>query len=229
MSDKNNKNSFNPDITSQPIGLDLNNFLPNQNQKPQPISEKNDLPIITEVQQNNNNFKLILENRIKNLKTVQISWNNGKNKNEGFSTAESLKDLGVQNDLFNYALIKTDINNLDINSSDVISFFPMILNMVSSHYDIYFKNGILTAWKVLKLYYDVIINTKQSQMLNPKNIDLNREDKIKKYDIIINYFEKLRRIQNVSEHLNPKKEIVDLDLKKFIGELDYFLKKCSSF
>lgn len=227
MSDKNNK--FNPDITSQPIGLDLNNFLPNQNQKPQPISEKNDLPIITEIQQNNNNFKLILENRIKNLKTVQISWNNGKSKNEGFSTAESLKDLGVQNDLFNYALIKTDINNLDINSNDVISFFPMILNMVSSHYDIYFKNGILTAWKVLKLYYDVIINTKQSQMLNPKNIDLNREDKIKKYDIIINYFEKLRRIPNLSEHLNPKKEIVDLDLKKFIGELDYFLKKCSSF
>ena len=227
MSD--NKHPFNPDITSQPIGLDLNNFLPNQNQKPQPISEKNDLPIITEIQQNNNNFKLILENRIKNLKTVQISWNNGKSKNEGFSTAESLKDLGVQNDLFNYALIKTDINNLDINSNDVISFFPMILNMVSSHYDIYFKNGILTAWKVLKLYYDVIINTKQSQMLNPKNIDLNREDKIKKYDIIINYFEKLRRIQNVSEHLNPKKEIVDLDLKKFIGELDYFLKKCSSF
>jgi hypothetical protein len=227
MSD--NKHPFNPDITSQPIGLDLNNFLPNQNQKPQPISEKNDLPIITEIQQNNNNFKLILENRIKNLKTVQISWNNGKSKNEGFSTAESLKDLGVQNDLFNYALIKTDINNLDINSNDVISFFPMILNMVSSHYDIYFKNGILTAWKVLKLYYDVIINTKQSQMLNPKNIDLNREDKIKKYDIIINYFEKLRRIPNVSEHLNPKKEIVDLDLKKFIGELDYFLKKCSSY
>ena len=227
MSD--NKHPFNPDITSQPIGLDLNNFLPNQNQKPQPISEKNDLPIITEIQQNNNNFKLILENRIKNLKTVQISWNNGKSKNEGFSTAESLKDLGVQNDLFNYALIKTDINNLDINSNDVISFFPMILNMVSSHYDIYFKNGILTAWKVLKLYYDVIINTKQSQMLNPKNIDLNREDKIKKYDIIINYFEKLRRIQNLSEHLNPKKEIVDLDLKKFIGELDYFLKKCSSY
>ena len=227
MSD--NKHPFNPDITSQPIGLDLNNFLPNQNQKPQPISEKNDLPIITEIQQNNNNFKLILENRIKNLKTVQISWNNGKSKNEGFSTAESLKDLGVQNDLFNYALIKTDINNLDINSNDVISFFPMILNMVSSHYDIYFKNGILTAWKVLKLYYDVIINTKQSQMLNPKNIDLNREDKIKKYDIIINYFEKLRRIPNVSEHLNPKKEIVDLDLKKLIGELDYFLKKCSSY
>ena len=227
MSD--NKHPFNPDITSQPIGLDLNNFLPNQNQKPQPISEKNDLPIITEIQQNNNNFKLILENRIKNLKTVQISWNNGKSKNEGFSTAESLKDLGVQNDLFNYALIKTDINNLDINSNDVISFFPIILNMVSSHYDIYFKNGILTAWKVLKLYYEVIINTKQSQMLNPKNIDLNREDKIKKYDIIINYFEKLRRIQNLSEHLNPKKEIVDLDLKKFIGELDYFLKKCSSY
>jgi hypothetical protein len=224
-----NNKKFNPDVTSQPIGLDLNNFLPNQDQKPQPVSEKNDLPIISEVQQNNNNFKLILENRIKNLKTVQNYWNNGRNKNEAFSKAESLKDLGVQNDLFNYALIKTEINNLDINSSDVISFFPMILNMVSSNYDIYFKNGILTAWKVLKLYYDVIINTKQSQMLNPKNIDLNREDKIKKYDIIINYFEKLRRIQNVSEHLNPNKEIVDLDLKKFIGELDYFLKKCSSY
>ena len=60
-------------------------------------------------------------------------------------------------------------------------------------------------------------------------IDLNREDKLKKYDVIINYFIQLRNLSNLSAHLNKKDQIDGLNLNKFVAELDYFLKKCQQY
>ena len=227
-----NNNNKNPnDFTTRPMGLDLNNFLPNNNNDNnnnyQKISEDNDKPIIDEISQNSKNFKLIFESRIKNLSLVNNAWNNGRNKVDAYDCANSLKDISVQNDLFNYSLIKTELNRIDINAGDAISLFPMIMNLINSKYAIYFKNGILAAWKILKYYYEEIINTKQSQFLNQGRIELSKEDKIKKYDILIKYFKDIRRHENVEKNLNSNFE--GLDLNSFLNELDYFLKKCSGY
>ena len=227
-----NNNNKNPnDFTTRPMGLDLNNFLPNNNNDNnnnyQKISEDNDKPIIYEISQNSKNFKLIFESRIKNLSLVNNAWNNGRNKVDAYDCANSLKDISVQNDLFNYSLIKTELNRIDINAGDAISLFPMIMNLINSKYAIYFKNGILAAWKILKYYYEEIINTKQSQFLNQGRIELSKEDKIKKYDILIGYFKDIKRHENVEKNL--KSNFEGLDLNSFLNELDYFLKKCSGY
>ena len=229
-----NNNNKNPnDYTTRPMGLDLNNFLPNNNNNndnynnKQKISEDNDKPIIEEISQNSKNFKLIFDSRIKNLSLVNNAWNNGRNKVDAYDCAYSLKDLAVANDLFNYSLIKTELNRININAGDAISLFPMIMNLISSKYAIYFKNGILSAWKILKYYYEEIINTKQSQFLNQGRIELSKEDKIKKYDILIKYFKDIRRHENVEKNLNGNFE--GLELNNFLNELDYFLKKCSGY
>ena len=228
--DNNNKNPN--DYTTRPMGLDLNNFLPNNNNNDnfnnkQKISEDNDKKIIEDISQNSKNFKLIFDSRIKNLSLVNNAWNNGRNKVDAYDCAYSLKDLSVQNDLFNYSLIKTELNRININAADAISLFPMIMNLISSKYAIYFKNGILSAWKILKYYYEEIINTKQSQFLNQGRIELSKEDKIKKYDILIGYFKDIRRHENVEKNLNGNFE--GLELNNFLNELDYFLKKCSGY
>jgi hypothetical protein len=228
-----NNNNKNPnDYTTRPMGLDLNNFLPNNNNNDnynnkQKISEDNDKPIIEEISQNSKNFKLIFDSRIKNLSLVNNAWNNGRNKVDAYDCAYSLNDLAVANDLFNYSLIKTELNRININAGDAISLFPMIMNLISSKYAIYFKNGILSAWKILKYYYEEIINTKQSQFLNQGRIELSKEDKIKKYDILIKYFKDIRRHENVEKNLNGNFE--GLELNNFLNELDYFLKKCSGY
>jgi hypothetical protein len=227
-----NNNNKNPnDFTTRPMGLDLNNFLPNNNNDNnnnyQKISEDNDKPIIDEISQNSKNFKLIFESRIKNLSLVNNAWNNGRNKVDAYDCANSLKDISVQNDLFNYSLIKTELNRIDINAGDAISLFPMIMNLINSKYAIYFKNGILAAWKILKYYYEEIINTKQSQFLNQGRIELSKEDKIRKYDILIGYFKDIKRHENVEKNL--KSNFEGLDLNSFLNELDYFLKKCSGY
>jgi hypothetical protein len=222
----NNKKNNPYDETAIPMGLDLNNFLPQNNQNiPNKISESNDIPVIEEVQKQNPSFKSIIENRIRNLGTVSNVWKGGRNRTEAFQAANSLKDLGVINDVFNYFFIKTELHKIDVRTDDIINIFPMILQMISSKYDIYFKNGILSAWKILKLYYDIIVNTKQAQLMNPGGIDLNREDKIKKYNIIINYFQQIKRIEAITNHLKGK-PIEGLDLIQFMSELDYFLRKC---
>jgi hypothetical protein len=213
--------------TGFPMGLDLNSFLPNQESNvPSKISEQNDIPIIDEVQKQNPSFKSILESRIKNLKSVSNVWKGGQNKGEAFLAANSINDLGTSNDVFNYFFIKTELNKIDVRTDDIINILPMIMKMLSSKYDIYFKNGVLSAWKILKLYYDVIVNTKQAQLMNPGGIDLNREDKIKKYDVIIKYFYEMKKLNTMTEHLKGK-PIEGLDLIQFCSEVDYFLRKCA--
>ena len=215
----------NLDQTTIPLDLDLNNFIPKKEEQSSK-TEKNDIPIIEEVQKQNNQFCQILQSRIGKLKTINTVWNNNYNKSEAFGVMGELNDLGLSNDILNYAFIQTDLKNIDIRSDDLLILFPSIIKMINSKYDIYFKNGCLAAWNILKLYYNIIIQTKESIYYSPKGIDLNKEDKIKKYNIIIDYFHQLKNLPNINEHLRKGGIIEGLDLKQFIMEVDYFVKKC---
>ena len=55
----------NLDQTTIPLDLDLNNFIPKKEEQSS-IIEKNDIPIIEEVQKQNNQFCQILQSRIGN-------------------------------------------------------------------------------------------------------------------------------------------------------------------
>lgn len=226
--------------TTVPLGLDMNNFMPGANnfnkknnlgsgasseeQSIPHISESEDPKIIDDVQKQAPNFKIIISNRIKNLSKVSNVWDKGRNKSEAFEAANNTYDLATLNDLYNFAFIKTELNYIDIKVSDVITVFPTLLEMCSSNYDIYFKNGVLALWKLLKLYEQVIINTKQNQLCGI-GIDISKEDKIRKYDIIISYFDKFVTSQSLARRLKGK-QIDGLDLQKFVGEVKYFLNKC---
>ncbi len=96
--------------------------------------------------------------------------------------------------------------------------------MCKSKYDWYFKNGILAAWKILNYLGSVIIQAKQAQLLNPGRSDPSREDKMKVYDAIINYFQEILRLDSFESHLTSK-SIEGLDLQRFVTELNYFFKK----
>ena len=226
--------------TTVPLGLDMNNFMPGANnfnkknnlgsgasseeQSIPHISESEDPKIIDDVQKQAPNFKIIISNRIKNLSKVSNVWDKGRNKSEAFEAANNTYDLATLNDLYNFAFIKTELNYIDIKVSGVITVFPTLLEMCSSNYDIYFKNGVLALWKLLKLYEQVIINTKQNQLCGI-GIDISKEDKIRKYDIIISYFDKFVTSQSLARRLKGK-QIDGLDLQKFVGEVKYFLNKC---
>jgi hypothetical protein len=131
-----------------------------------------------------------------------------------------MKDLSVCNDFFNYAFLKNDFDKLHLKYDHAIAILPLIITLINSKYDIYFKNGVKTAWVILKLYYDVkyllfiiikiyikfiqtIIQAKNTPVVG--GVDLAREDKLKKFDTILEFFEKIRVLENVERNLKKEK------------------------
>ena len=55
-------------------------------------------------------------------------------------------------------------------------------------------------------------------------VDLNREEKLKKNDIIFDFFYKLSNLDRVN--INLRNNIEGLNLIQFFGELDHFIKEC---
>ena len=95
--------------------------------------------------------------------------------------------------------------------------------MIGCKYDIYFKTGVNTAWTILNLFSDPIIDAMKTPLSG--GVDLNREEKIKKYEVIIDYFKRLREIPILQYNLKYK-EIKNLNLKQFIGEVHFFINQC---
>ena len=203
--------------------IDLNNLT---GESPAPISakvsSKNDVAIINDMMELDTQFVAIMKKRIKGLEKISEQYQKG-NYEESMAEVGLCKDLGVVNDFFRYALIKKDISKISLKSDMAIQIFPIILNMINCKYDIYFKTGINTAWTILNLFSDPIIDAMKTPLSG--GIDLNREEKIKKYKIIIDYFKRLRESQILQNNLKYK-DIKNLNLKQFIGEVNFFINQC---
>lgn len=229
MNDPNNR-------TNIPLGLDMNDFMGGQNSGSQSrqqsqksnlpkVPESNDPPIIDKIMKNAPNFRLLISTRIKNLTGVSDTWDNARNKIDTFEYLRDINDLGIINDVVNFAFNKTRIEYMDMRSKEIVFALPAIIQLCSCKYDMYFKNGILAAWKILNYLQGVIISSKQKQILNQGNIDIALEDKIKIYDEIIEYFHQIIELDNIKKHLDGK-PVEGLDLVRFVSELTYFFKKC---
>ncbi len=203
--------------------IDLNNL---NEECPAPnvakVSSKNDVAIINEMMELDQQFIAIMKKRIKGLEKISEEYKKG-NYEETMAEAGLCKDLGVVNDFFRYALIKKDLSKISLKSDMAIQIFPIILNMINCKYDIYFKTGINTAWTILNLFSDPIIDAMKTPLSG--GIDLNREEKIKKYKIIIDYFKRLRESEILQNNLKYK-EIKNLNLKQFVGEVNFFINQC---
>ena len=197
-----------------------NNYqAPNQ---PSKISSKNDIPIIKEMMELDPQFMSLMKNRVNGLTSVTNSYKSGRLEYAMDQIGES-KDLGLINDFFRYAIIKKDTNNVNLNIDMVLRIFPNILKMVNSKYDSYFKTGISTAWIILNYFSDQIMEVIKTPVFN--GVDINREERINKYKKLVDYFCRLRESPILQNFLKYK-EIKGLNLKQFIGEVNFFINQC---
>ena len=204
--------------------IDLNNLNPSNSENTKPTS-KNDTEIMNDMMELDEQFIYIMKKRIKGLEQISDSYKKG-NYEQSMAEAGLSKDLGVVNDFFRHALIKKDLNKISLKSDMAIQIFPTILNMINCKYDVYFKTGVNTAWTILNLFGDPIIDAMKIPLSG--GIDLNREEKINKYKVIIDYFKRLREIPNLEYNLKYK-EIKNLNLKQFIGEVNFFINQCEKY
>ena len=189
---------------------------------PSKISSKNDAPIIKDMMELDGQFISLMKNRVNNLRSITNSYQTGRLEDSMAKVADS-KDLGVINDFFRYAIIKKDLNDINLNIDMTLKIFPNIMQMINSKHDVYFKTGINTAWMVLNYFSEQIMEVIKTPVFN--GVDLNREEKINKYKMIIDYFCKIRENPRLQNNLKYK-ELKGLNLKQFIGEVNFFINQC---
>ena len=225
--------------TNIPLGINLEDFMPKNDSAIKNSSRvesskeiiniipfENDNQIIEGIFKNAPNYKILIHKRIKKLINIEKIWKNGKNKKETFEYLLNEEDQDVINDIINFYFIKTELKYMDVRSKEIVLLFPVLIKMISSKYDIYFKNGILASWKILQYLNRVIIEAKKSQYLNPRDIDLEREAKKKIYDEIIDYYIKIKNLNNIGKYLNKDSRTVGFNLADFVYELNEFLREC---
>jgi hypothetical protein len=79
--------------------------------------------------------------------------------NKNYNIIIRMKDLSVSNDVFYHSMIKNDISKIPLTLDHIITLLPLVYALINSKYDVYVKNGVRTAWNILKCIYDVkIIN-----------------------------------------------------------------------
>ena len=221
--DLNNLKSYKPsnNIDEDEYNNNYDNNFQN-NIQPSKISSKNDAPIIKEIMEMDQKFIAIMKNRTNCLGSIAKTYQSGRIDDSMLKAIES-NDLGIINDCFRHCLIKKDLDKINLNIDMALKIFPNIFQMVNCKHDIYFKTGINTAWVVLNYFSEQIIQVLKTPVFN--GVDLNREEKIRKYKIIVDYFYKLRDNPRVQNNLKYK-EIKNLNLKQFMGELNFFLNQC---
>lgn len=209
----NNYNNYND------YDFNQNNY---DNQPVNYVSPSNDIPIINEMSKKNESFCSIMNRRLSGLKTIAQSYQRNEYE-DAVVELSYIKDLGVVNDFLRFALIKKDISKVHLKSDQVLRLFPLIIDLTSSKYEDYFRTGIQSAWVILKLFYDPILDAKSGHAMG--GVDLNREEKLRKYEIIIEYFIQINNLETI--HTYAKKGVKDLNLKQFIGEAEHFVKCCT--
>ncbi len=223
--DLNNLKSYQPSNQNEEDGYygnyNNNNNPPNSVQASK-VSSKNDAPIIKDMMELDNQFISLMKNRVYNLRSIASSYESGRLEDSMAKVGES-KDLGVINDFFRYALIKKDISEINLNIDMTLKIFPKIMDLINCKHEVYFKTGINTAWVILNYFSEQIMEVLKTPVCN--GVDLNREEKINKYKRIIDYFCRLRESPRLENNLKYK-EIKGLNLKQFMGELNFFINQC---
>ena len=201
---------------------DYNKNYNNINTTPNKVSSKNDAPIMKEMMELDPQFISLMKSRVRGLTSISNSYQSGRLE-ESWNRVSENNDLGVINDYFRYTLIKKDLDKINLTIDMVLKFFPIIFKMISSKHDVYFKTGISTSWVILNYFSDQIMEVLKTPVFN--GVDLNREEKIRKYKMIVDYFRDLRENPRVQNNLKYK-EIKGLNLKQFIGEVNFFINQC---
>lgn len=196
---------------------------PKHQLKPNYVSPTNDIPIINEILEMNEEFCELMKQTINKLKNRSFNAQ-GYSYEHAINKISNCKDLATINDFFTNEFLAQDIEHIHYLKPDhIIKLFPLVLSLIKDNFDRHFKTGIKTAWRFLKLYYDTIVQVKKCAVVN--SVDLMREEKIEKYNVIINYFSQLRKNKVVVANVNKNYTSRELNFMMFIKELDYFLKQ----
>ena len=131
----------------------------------------------------------VYQNRINSVNTIKHWWNKNSNASSAINSLNLQNDIGITMDVINATLAKgCRIDTL--NHETLKAALPQVMNLLSSKHEAHLMAGLQTSLNLLRHFAPGIIELKNAP-INPRAVDLAREERIKKVEEIIDKFEKI--------------------------------------
>ncbi|KAL4445218.1 hypothetical protein ABPG74_022031 [Tetrahymena malaccensis] len=162
---------------------------------------------IGDISKEHQKFLILMNNRLNYVKPIQHWWHQGNSKSSLYAISQ-LHDPCYVMDALQMTL---NMNKLQyVNVEGVGTLLQKCKILIESKYQSHIKFGLEFVKKILEQYRDELINVKTFSLMS--KVDLAREERIKKYNSLI---DELRSIQKISRI----KRIVERKAKEDIGQL----------
>ena len=117
-------------------------------------------------------------------------------------------NLSEINDFFNSTLVPPEMVKLPLTIDHVLVIIPFAVKLIGSKYEPHIKTGIMTAYNILKMFYERITSAKK--VIFSGGVDMAREDRMKKYDVIIDNYEHIYKDLSVIIKSKKQPEVITL-------------------
>ncbi|EAS07712.3 katanin con80 domain protein (macronuclear) [Tetrahymena thermophila SB210] len=162
---------------------------------------------IGDISKEHQKFLILMNNRLNYVKPIQHWWNQGNSKSSLYAISQLYDPCYVMDAL----QMTLNMNKLQyVNVEGVGTLLQKCKILIESKYQSHIKFGLEFVKKILEQYRDELINVKTFSLMS--KVDLAREERIKKYNSLI---DELRSIQKISRI----KKIVERKAKEDIGQL----------
>jgi hypothetical protein len=216
----NSTNFISVEKNSEPMGLDLNNFMNvNLDETMHEVSQTNDIPIIQEINEQHASVKGAISKRFNSLKMV-LNWWSQSDITATINALNLMKDNSVINDFFNFGLLsREDIYKLPFTLEHGLSLLPHIANLIKAKYEPYCLNGVKTGLLLLRILNEKIL------ALKTYNYGPDKEDKLRKIDNIVELFYSIYTCSNLDKlRKRTKNPQLSKAGESLYTDLEFFLK-----
>uniref|UniRef100_A0A0C9QVJ2 Katanin p80 WD40 repeat-containing subunit B1 n=1 Tax=Fopius arisanus TaxID=64838 RepID=A0A0C9QVJ2_9HYME len=188
------KNDFVPMSPDKPVGLDVDDFLPNRYGGSarlgcsQGLPEMSEAEVINSIMRGHDSMMTVLNNRHRSLQIIYSLWHS-KDVKSAIDSAVTMNDLSVIVDLLGVLTLKPTMWNLDMCNS----LLRPIAELLQSKYEMYVTVGS-AALKLILRNFAPVIKSNVEAPLHSIGVDVSREER---YHKCLSCYERLEALRPI--------------------------------
>ncbi|XP_068441907.1 katanin p80 WD40 repeat-containing subunit B1 [Clinocottus analis] len=177
-----------PSCRNEPIGLNVNDFLPSPSSRVGPLGDEDSL---SQLKKGHDTMCVMLRSRHKNLETVRSVWAREDVK-AALDAAVSMSDLSIVVDILNIINLQPSLWKLDL----CTTVLPQIDQLLHSRYESYIQTGCTSLKLIMKHFWRLISDTLKA---TPSvGVDITREERLQRCSLCC------QQLQNLSNLVKNK-------------------------
>jgi len=177
---------------------------------------------ISDIAKDHSKFKAFMKQRLDHLELVLHYWNSGNIRSAlNAINILNLNDSTLIMDLLNMSTAVNKTGQMNVEAACI--FLQKAVMLVDSKFDHHVKMGFNFINKTFKQFYDEIVHIKTANVMNM--VDLAREERVKKYDKLIDEFDAITKKERIRKLAAKHKDEVGEMAGRLLNDLDSFLIK----